>query len=82
MYCQKPKSTVAANTVKRMNPAINIEAHQNRVGPETEGNQYIDKLQLVHYIIYILSVCLDFYNDDFFEALDGVCNALDNIDAR
>lgn len=22
------------------------------------------------------------YNDDFFEALDGVANALDNIDAR
>lgn len=24
----------------------------------------------------------DVYNDDFFEELDGVCNALDNIDAR
>lgn len=24
----------------------------------------------------------DVYNDEFFEALDGVCNALDNIDAR
>lgn len=57
---QKPKSTTAANAVKKMNPAMNIEPHQNRVGPETEG----------------------LYNDTFFENLDGVCNALDNVDAR
>ncbi|XP_019850641.1 PREDICTED: ubiquitin-like modifier-activating enzyme 1 isoform X3 [Amphimedon queenslandica] len=57
---QKPKSTVAANSVKRMNPSLNIEAQQNRVGVDSE----------------------DIYNDDFFESLDGVCNALDNVDAR
>uniref|UniRef100_A0A1X7VSA6 E1 ubiquitin-activating enzyme n=1 Tax=Amphimedon queenslandica TaxID=400682 RepID=A0A1X7VSA6_AMPQE len=57
---QKPKSVVAANSVKRMNPLLNIEAQQNRVGTETE----------------------DIYNDDFFESLDGVCNALDNVKAR
>ena len=43
-----------------MNPDANIDAHLNRVGPDTE--------------------CV--YNDDFFEGLDGVANALDNIDAR
>lgn len=43
-----------------MNPDINIVAHENRVGPETEST----------------------YDDAFFENLDGVANALDNVDAR
>lgn len=43
-----------------MNPDINIVAHENRVGPETES----------------------VYDDTFFENLDGVANALDNVDAR
>jgi ubiquitin-activating enzyme E1 len=43
-----------------MNPNINIVAHENRVGPETES----------------------IYDDTFFESLDGVANALDNVDAR
>ena len=42
-----------------MNPSLNAIAHQNRVGPETEG----------------------IYDDQFFESLDGVANALDNVDA-
>jgi ubiquitin-activating enzyme E1 len=32
----KPKSEVAAAVCKTMNPALNIEAHLNRIGPETE----------------------------------------------
>lgn len=43
-----------------MNPDINIVAHENRVGVETEN----------------------VYDDTFFEELDGVANALDNVDAR
>jgi len=57
---QKMKSQTAASAVKEMNPDVNVIAHQNRVGPETEK----------------------IYNDNFFESLDGVCNALDNVDAR
>ncbi|XP_071438940.1 ubiquitin-like modifier-activating enzyme 1 isoform X2 [Hetaerina americana] len=57
---QQPKSTIAARAVKRMNPKINIVAHENRVGTETEK----------------------VYDDAFFENLDGVANALDNVDAR
>ncbi|EDO33332.1 predicted protein [Nematostella vectensis] len=57
---QKMKSEVAARAVKVMNPDVNITAHGNRVGPETEK----------------------VYNDDFFESLSGVTNALDNVDAR
>ena len=57
---QQPKSSVAAKATKAMNPDMNIEAHENRVGAETE----------------------DVYNDDFFENLDGVANALDNVEAR
>ena len=43
-----------------MNPAFNIVASQDRVGPETEH----------------------IFNDNFFEGLSGVANALDNVDAR
>jgi ubiquitin-activating enzyme E1 len=57
---QRPKSATAAKVIKRMNPNINIVAHENRVGPETES----------------------IYDDTFFESLDGVANALDNVDAR
>ncbi|XP_053724431.1 ubiquitin-like modifier-activating enzyme 1 isoform X1 [Synchiropus splendidus] len=32
----KPKSVVAANAVKVMNPQMNITAHQNRLGPDSE----------------------------------------------
>jgi ubiquitin-activating enzyme E1 len=54
------KSLTAANAVKQMNPSINVEFQENRVGPETEN----------------------IYDDAFFEQLDGVANALDNVDAR
>ena len=57
---QQPKSSVAARAAKVMNPDLNIEAHENRVGSDTE----------------------EIYNDDFFENLDGVANALDNVEAR
>lgn len=57
---QKAKSDTAAAAVKRMNPEVNVIAHQNRVGPETEK----------------------VYDDSFFEPLDGVANALDNVEAR
>lgn len=57
---QKFKSTVAAQAAQRMNPDLNVHAHTNRVGQDTE----------------------QVYNDNFFENIDGVCNALDNIDAR
>ena len=36
-FLQQMKSVVAARAIKHMNPAINVIAHQNRVGPETEG---------------------------------------------
>ncbi|KAM9813902.1 ubiquitin-like modifier-activating enzyme 1 [Neosynchiropus ocellatus] len=32
----KPKSEVAANAVRAMNPQMNITAHQNRLGPDSE----------------------------------------------
>ncbi len=57
---QKPKSQTAAEAIKKMNKSINIVAHENRVGSETEK----------------------VYDDKFFEALDGVANALDNVEAR
>lgn len=38
---QKPKSGTAAAAAKFMNPSLNITAHENRVGPDTE-NIYTD----------------------------------------
>lgn len=57
---QKSKSSTAARVIKSMNSSMNVIAHENRVGPDTEK----------------------VYNDDFFNVLDGVANALDNVDAR
>ncbi|KAK3930977.1 Ubiquitin-like modifier-activating enzyme 1 [Frankliniella fusca] len=57
---QRPKSATAARVIRRMNPSMNVVAHENRVGPESEKT----------------------YDDTFFENLDGVANALDNVDAR
>jgi len=56
----KPKSIAAAKAIKAMNPKVNVESQENRVGAETEN----------------------IYNDEFFENLDGVANALDNVEAR
>ena len=56
----KAKSEVAAQSCKKMNDEMNIIAHRNRIGPETE----------------------DVYNDEFFQHIDIVVNALDNIEAR
>ena len=56
----KMKSEAAASAAREMNPSINIEAHQNKIGPESS----------------------DIYNDDFYLSLDGVCNALDNVQTR
>lgn len=54
------KSMAAAKAVKKMNPAINIQAQSVRVAPQTES----------------------LYNDAFWESLDGVVTALDNVEAR
>lgn len=56
----KTKSKAAANAIRNMNPNINIDAHENRVGPE---NEHI-------------------YNNKFYKNLDGIANALDNVQAR
>lgn len=55
------KSECAAAAINKMNSQTQgkIDAHQDRVGIETENA----------------------FNDDFFESLDCVTNALDNVDA-
>ncbi|CAF3376655.1 unnamed protein product [Rotaria socialis] len=54
------KSKTAADSVKRMNPNMNIHSYIEGVLPETEH----------------------IYDDAFFERLNGVVNALDNVKAR
>lgn len=56
----KPKSTTAAEAIRRMNLNVNIAALDVRAGPETEH----------------------VFNDEFFESLDGVAIAVDNVEAR
>jgi len=60
-HIRSPKSEVAAASVLKINPALKIEAHQHKVGPETTQTVYTDK---------------------FFQGLDVVVNALDNVQAR
>jgi len=39
-------------------------------------------MNLLQCFIFIpIFVFLEVYNDDFFESLDGIANALDNVDA-
>lgn len=57
---QKTKASTAAAAARQMNPAMKVESHENRVGPDSEN----------------------VYNDEFFESLNGVANALDNVEAR
>ena len=54
------KSSVAATAAALINPSFNINALQNRVGPETEN----------------------VFDDTFWENLNVVVNALDNVNAR
>ena len=56
----QPKSSVAGNAVKQMNPAMNVISQLNKVGPETET----------------------IYDPAFFNDIDMVANALDNVSAR
>ncbi|KAF6002095.1 E1 ubiquitin-activating protein [Cyanidiococcus yangmingshanensis] len=56
----RSKSLAARDAVLRLNPALHVQAHEVRVGPDTE----------------------QIFSDDFWEPLDGVCTALDNVDAR
>ncbi|GAB1603006.1 ubiquitin-like modifier-activating enzyme 6 [Argonauta hians] len=41
-HIRNPKSTTAANSVLEINPALKIEAHQNKVCPQTENTIYTD----------------------------------------
>lgn len=56
----KPKSVTAGVKGKLMNPDVNIESHEYKVGEET----------------------LNIYNQEFFDSLTCVANALDNVGAR
>lgn len=42
-HIQSPKSVVAAGAARRINPGMNIEAHEHKVGPETAEGVYNDE---------------------------------------
>lgn len=75
------KSESAAVAVSKMNPDLagKIDVHQERVGPDTESKDWVTMLRWVLNNVFFV---LDVYNDDFFEKLSGVTNALDNVEAR
>lgn len=60
-HIQKPKSETAAQSTRDINPEMKIEAHQNKICPQTETT---------------------IYTDAFFEGMDIIVNALDNVEAR
>lgn len=41
-HIRKPKSVIAAQSTRDINPEMNIEAHQHKVCPETENSVYTD----------------------------------------
>ncbi|CAM6046261.1 unnamed protein product [Sphagnum compactum] len=57
---REAKSTVASAAARAINPALRVQALQNRVSPDTE----------------------DVFDDPFWENLDVIINALDNVNAR
>jgi len=59
-HIKMPKSRVAAEQARLMNPHLNVRALEDKVALETEGT----------------------FDDPFWEAVDGVTNALDNVQAR
>ncbi len=59
-----------------MNPHVNITAYSLRVGAETES------MIIVQNFRWALTLRSDIFNEKFYQSLDGVCNALDNVDAR
>ncbi|KAF5388441.1 hypothetical protein D9615_000146 [Tricholomella constricta] len=75
----KFKAEVAAVAVSEMNPHLSskILAKQEPVGPATEGNYLsFSQISLVTYL------APGVYNAEFFQGIDGVTNALDNVKAR
>jgi ubiquitin-activating enzyme E1 len=78
----KFKSEQAAAAVIDMNPdlANKIVSHQDAVGPDTESEFSSRRTRSAALNNYVFII--DIYGDEFFESLDGVTNALDNIKAR
>lgn len=74
----KFKAEVAAEAVAIMNPGLKgkIITRQEAVGPDTES-AFFARLRMTTAHLY-----LDVYGDEFFDSLDGVTNALDNVKAR
>ncbi|KAJ7675624.1 ubiquitin activating enzyme [Mycena polygramma] len=75
----KFKSEVAAVAVVEMNPDLRgkITARQDAVGESTEGKFFFSTPPN-----RMLTENIDVYNDQFYAAIDGVTNALDNVKAR
>eukprot|EP00439_Symbiodinium_sp_Y106_P072284 s504_g13.t1 len=65
----QPKSKAATAMAQVMNPGMKVRALEMFVGPKTE-----EKSSFCY--------CFDSFNDEFWMSLDGVCNALDNMEAR
>jgi ubiquitin-activating enzyme E1 len=73
----KFKAEVAAVAVTEMNPHLTgkIIAKQEPVGPTTEGT-------FVRRFLFVADFFAGIYDTNFFESIDGVTNALDNVKAR
>jgi ubiquitin-activating enzyme E1 len=78
----KFKSEVAASAVADMNPDLSgkILSKQESVGPDTESKWSLSYSLLQVYINFIWIT--EIYDEAFFDGIDGVTNALDNIKAR
>ncbi|KAJ1471875.1 hypothetical protein T484DRAFT_1842446, partial [Baffinella frigidus] len=69
------KSTAVGEKVTDMHPGFKVETSETRVG---SGSEHIVKT----YETRVGSDTEHIFGDDFFDNLHGVCNALDNVQAR
>lgn len=76
----KFKAEVAADAVAEMNPDLRgkIRARRDAVGSTTEGQWSSEYFRAN----FDLENIKDIYDDEFFDGIDGVTNALDNVKAR
>ena len=79
---QQPKSTTAAKAALKMNSDLCIEAFLDRMGPKVCCIYACLFFFFFFFFFHLLLQTESKFNDAFFNSLDLVVNALDNVTAR
>lgn len=78
------KSLTAGKKAREMNSDMNIIPLEQKVCPDTEVNIYLSiyRVNLYAHLFNCFYIQQKFFNDSFYDSIDYVCTALDNIEAR